>query len=146
MSTNSILTIYQKEMLELTRDRRTLISMIALPLIAIPVLFLVTGHFISSREKTAESEAMKVAVPTGVKMPGPLEKLRAAGFQIVTPRELRAAVETKEAAAAIEEGQTAAGDPEIRIYADQTRDSSSLAASKLRAALDELKDRKCAPP
>ena len=142
MNGKCILTIYHKEMLELTRDRRTLISMIALPVFAIPVLFMVMFHFVSSREKTAENEALKVAVAANVKTAGLMERLRGAGFELVTPADLRAAVEKKDAAAALEETLSATGEPEITIYEDETRDSSKIAADKLRGALDALKAEK----
>jgi sodium transport system permease protein len=142
MSGKSIVTLYQKEMLELTRDRRTLISMIALPLFAIPALFIVMSHFISAREKTAQSEAVKVAVPAAVKTAGLVESLRAAGFEVVTRADLRAAVENKQVPAALDENAAATGETEIRIYEDETRDASTIAAGKLRTALDGLKAEK----
>jgi sodium transport system permease protein len=139
MNPRIIFTIYQKEMLELTRDRRTLISMIALPLAAIPVLFIVTSHFVSSREKTAETEAAKIAVSANVKTAGLLDQLSGWGFEPVSKPDLRGAVERKEVAAAIEETVSESGDPELRLYEDQTNDASAVASTNLRVALDALK-------
>ena len=142
MNLYTIFTIYQKEMLELTRDRRTLISMIALPLLAIPVLFILTSHFVSSREKTAATEASRIAVPASLKTGGLVELLRGSGFEVVTHSDLRGVVERKEVSAAIEETQNAAGETELKIYEDQTNDASSLSAGKLRGVLDALRAEK----
>ena len=37
--------VYQKELLEIFRDRRTMISMVAVPLIAIPLMFNLINRF-----------------------------------------------------------------------------------------------------
>ena len=42
--------VYQKELLEIFRDRRTMISMVVVPLAAIPLLFMLISRFMSSRE------------------------------------------------------------------------------------------------
>jgi sodium transport system permease protein len=139
MSGKSILTIYGKEMLELSRDRRTLISMIVVPLAAIPVLFMVTSYFMTAREKTAESEAVTVAVQANLRTPGLAAALRGAGLALVTVADVREAVGKKQAAAGVEEGARATGEPEISIYEDKTRQASGIAGDKVRIALDGLK-------
>ena len=139
MSGKSILTIYGKEMLELSRDRRTLISMIVVPLAAIPVLFMVMSYFMTAREKTAESEAVTVAVQANLRTPGLAAALRGAGMALVTVSDVREAVGKKQAAAGVEEGARATGEPEISIYEDKTRQASGIAGDKVRIALDGLK-------
>ena len=47
--------VYQKEMLEIFRDRRTMISMVVVPLLAIPLLFSLINGFMTSREKEAKA-------------------------------------------------------------------------------------------
>ena len=96
MSGKSILTIYGKEMLELSRDRRTLISMIVVPLAAIPVLFMVMSYFMTAREKTAESEAVTVAVQANLRTPGLAAALRGAGMALVTVADAREAMPAPE--------------------------------------------------
>ncbi len=42
--------VYQKELLEIFRDRRTMISMVVVPLVAIPLMFNLINRFMSSRQ------------------------------------------------------------------------------------------------
>ena len=133
--------IYQKEMLEILRDRRTLISMVVVPLFAMPILFGVMGKFIQSRAKEAQGEAVTVGVASEAEI-GPSAALvvKAAGFQLVTKRDLRAAVENKDVAAALERSTASGGEAVYRVYVDKTRQASAIAGEKLRAALDGFKD------
>src|ERR1017187_8961012 len=101
------LAVYQKEMLEIFRDRRTMISMVVVPLLAIPLLFSLINGFMTSREKEAEGEALTVGVLGEDKLPTVIEALKAAGFPPVAKADLRAAVENKEVAAAVGETEDA---------------------------------------
>jgi sodium transport system permease protein len=130
--------VYQKELLEISRDRRTLISMVVVPLVAIPLMLNLVNHFMSSRVKQAEGEALTVGVLSESRIPTVLQALKEAGFQPVVKNDLRGAVEKKEVAAAVEETEDAAG-PRISVYVDRTRQASDIAGDKIRAALDKLK-------
>lgn len=130
--------VYQKELLEISRDRRTLISMIVVPLVAIPLMLNLVNKFMSSREKQALGESLTLGVFSESKVPTVLAALKAAGFQPVAKDDLRGAVERKEVAAAIEETQDASG-VHISVYVDRTRQASDIAGDKIRAALDKLK-------
>src|SRR5258708_32174922 len=92
--------VYQKELLEIFRDRRTMISMVVVPLVAIPLMFNLINRFMSSREKQAEGESITVGVLDESKVPTVLAALKAAGFQPVAKTDLRAPVGHKAAAAA----------------------------------------------
>src|SRR5882762_10797312 len=82
--------VYQKELLEIFRDRRTMISMIVVPLVAIPLMFNLINRFMTSREKQAEGESITVGVLDESKVPTVLPALKAAGFQPVVKTDLRA--------------------------------------------------------
>jgi sodium transport system permease protein len=140
MTFGRVPVIYRKEMLDIIRDRRTLISMIVVPIVAMPLLFLVIGMFMTSAEKRAVQEAAAVAMPAGGALPGLQEHLARSGFKVSLRRNPRAAVEDKQVAAALEPVAQPAAPPEIRIYADETRQGSEVASRKLRAALDQFKD------
>jgi sodium transport system permease protein len=143
MNIRSVGTIYHKELLEMVRDRRTLISMVLVPIIAMPLLFKVANFFLSSNDQQAERDSVVITVPGRLPMPGLEEALRAAGFQLNVSADPRAAVETKKAAAAvIVEPLSGAGQPVVRLYMDQSRAASSKANDKLRTALDKLKNEK----
>ena len=131
--------VYQKELLEIFRDKRTMISMVVVPLVAIPLMFNLINRFMSSREKEAEGESMTVGVLGADKIPTVVEALKAAGFQPVVKDDLRAAVEKKDVAAAVEETQDPSGEKHINIYVDRTRQASELAGDKIRTAVDKLK-------
>ncbi len=131
--------VYQKELLEIFRDRRTMISMVVVPLVAIPLMFSLVNRFMSSREKQAKGEAITVGVLDESKVPTVLSALKAAGFQPVVKSDLRAAVANKEVAAAVEETDDAAAGKRVNIYIDRTRQASDIAGDKIRTALDKLK-------
>ena len=133
--------IYQKEMLEILRDRRTLISMVVVPLFAMPLLFGAMGKFIQSREMEARGEAVTVGVESEASIGASAALVvKTVGFQLVAKRDLRAAVENKEVAAALDRSTAPGGGPVYRVYVDKTRQASAIAGEKLRAALDGLKD------
>ncbi|HEV2445882.1 MAG TPA: ABC transporter permease subunit [Candidatus Sulfopaludibacter sp.] len=140
MSGKTVSVVYRKELLELVRDRRTLVSMVLVPIIAIPLLFFVMQYFISSSEKQAAQEAINIAVPPRIGMPGLEDTLKAAGFHLVPASDLRAAVGPKKAAAGIEATRNEAGEAVVRLYVDGSRGASDVAAAKLRVALGTLKD------
>src|ERR1700733_12648091 len=103
-----ISAIYQKEMLDLVRDRRTLISMLFVPTLLIPLLFSVGTRLMSRIQTKAEEEAKSMAV--GVKVsPSLRESLEKAQIQIVENDNLKDAVLTKTIAAGGEENAGAAG-------------------------------------
>ena len=130
-----ILVILKREVTDLLRDRRTLISMILLPLVAFPLIGLGISKFVEMTGKKSEAEATRVGV---VSMSGSAEVKAAiarAGLRPVVETDLRRAVEEKRIPAAIEQSGT-----EIRLLVDGTRAVSTLVADKLRLSLNELKD------
>jgi sodium transport system permease protein len=131
--------VYQKELLEIFRDRRTMISMVVVPLVAIPLMFNLINRFMTSRGKQAEDESITIGVLAESKVPTVLATLRAAGFQPVVKSDLRAAVANKEVAAAIEEMDDPAAGKRMNIYIDRTRQASDIAGDKIRTALEKLK-------
>ena len=136
MNRSPVLTIYKKEMLDTIRDRRTLISMVVVPLAAIPLLFLVMSKFVSSSEKIAGNEAAAIAVRNADRLPGLLNALAQAGFKLATRDDIKAAIERKEIAAGVEPVELPGqGKIEVRVYADLTRRSSEVASGRIRAAL-----------
>lgn len=132
--------IYRKEMLDIIRDRRTLISMIVVPLAAMPLLFYVMGLLISSAERRAGEEATAIALPRTESLPGLADFLKKSGFEVARRDDLRAAVQNKQVAAALEPAPRSGDVPEIRIYNDDTRQGSDLAARNLRRALDRFRE------
>jgi len=139
MNLKTTAAVYQKELLEIFRDRRTMISMVVVPLAAIPLMFSVINKLMSSREKQAKGEAVTVGIVNESQVPTVIEALKKAGFQTVEKTDLRAAVENKEVAAAVEETANESGVPQVKIYVDRTRQASEIAGDKVRTALEKLK-------
>ncbi len=140
MRFDSIPAIYRKELLDTVRDRRTLISMIGLPVLAIPMLLLFAGKLVTAVEKRAGAKAETIAVAAHERLPGLLNALAGAGFKFVSKPDLEAAMQKKEIAAGVEPMLLPDGKKEVRIYADLTRQDSEMAAQKIRAALDRFKE------
>ncbi len=133
-------SIYRKEMLDLIRDRRTVISMVAVPVLVIPLLMGVATKLMSEMERRSEQEARNMAIAIRVQTPAYAAALRSLGLKVAEKADLQAAVQNKEVSAAVEEGRTASGAPELRVYQDSSNPTSSVAAEKIRAVLGELKD------
>jgi sodium transport system permease protein len=132
--------IYRKEMLDLVRDRRTMISMVVVPVLLIPLLLNVSTRLMSRMEANAEQEAKSMAVAVKVTTPALRQALEKAQIQIVDQDDLKDAVLKKTVAAAVEE---IPGSPvQVQIYADNSSPTSSAAAARVRTALDDLKDEK----
>ena len=140
MSRSQVLTIYKKEMLDTIRDRRTLISMVVVPLAAIPLLFFVMSKFVSSSEKKAGDEALTIAVRGAERLPGLLNALAHAGFKLTSRDDLKAAIEKKEIAAGVEPVALAGGKIEVQVFSDLTKRSSQVAAGRIRGALAVFKE------
>ncbi len=141
MTLSIALTVWRKEMLEMLRDRRTLISMVIVPILAVPVLTVVGMFIASSGQRQAAQEAVQVAIAPGTTLPGLRETLNRAGFKVVDETGLREAVERKRVAAGIETEQSG-GRPVIRLYVDASRQSSILSGERLRTALESFKAEK----
>jgi sodium transport system permease protein len=81
-----VFIVYRKEMLEVLRDRKTLMFMIVLPLLLMPVLMQIVTDYMDKAEKKAQSETIEFAVFGADHVPGLAEGLASApGFE---PRDL----------------------------------------------------------
>src|SRR5579883_339079 len=131
-----IQAIYRKELLDLSRDRRTLTSMLVVPLIVFPLAISIMLRVGSRLEENAETEAKTLGMAARVS-PSVREALEKTGLPFHDRDDLRGSVEKKEVAAAVvEKGGT------IEIYVDSSNPISNAAGDKIRAALTELKDQR----
>jgi len=139
MNLKIVRTIYAKEMLDMFRDRRSLISMIVVPVIAMPGIFTVVHYFTENLGKKAIQESRLIGVSANVAPQSVRDALQSAGFTIAPQTDARAAVEKKSVAAAIDKEQGTDGGAQIVIFVDKTREASSIAGEKIAAVLDRLK-------
>jgi sodium transport system permease protein len=137
----AVRVIYRKEMLDLLRDRRTLISMVAVPLLAMPLLYGGLIYLVTSSERKAREAAHTVAVREEAgTLPGLRDALGAVDLVPVDDPDPRQAVLDRRAEAGIE--VAGAGErPAVRLYADLTRSASRAARDRAQLALGRLKDR-----
>ncbi len=139
MNLNIVKTIYGKEMLDMFRDRRALISMIVVPVVAMPAIFSVMHYFTENLGKKAIEESARIGISEKVAQAGVRDALKNAGFELVPEPDARGAVETKAVAASLDEERSPAGEDQIVIFIDKTRDASTIAGDKIAATLERLK-------
>jgi sodium transport system permease protein len=148
MNARDIRVVYRKELKEMLRDRRTMISMVVLPLLLFPVMVLGIGSLASSLMGNAKKEVPTVMVAGGEDSPRLMEQLHAAqdfhfepaqpDFQTqVSEKKIRAAVVVPPGFDAAEQS-AAAQTITIDYYEGDV--NSSLAADKLEKYFDNLRD------
>ncbi len=157
MNLQSTFTVYRKELKDILRDRRTLMSMILFPILIIPVLYLGLGTVMQKRvtalkEKRSvvtwiaprEADELKraVAASGGVDLiTGPADT--AAAIELLEQKDIDAVVFVapgfKERLEAVIAGGDAAEPPVVEIFVDETRQSSEFAASKLIAVFRKFR-------
>lgn len=131
--------LYKKEILEVLRDRRTLISMVVVPLLAIPLLISGITFFMYRAEKKMKETKIKVAITSDVKNIGDIVgELELEKIEIFYNNEPVKEVKEKkyDAAILIEAGE---GKPLLTIYFDATRDISREAKKRIKVALERIK-------
>ena len=137
MNFNVILTVLRKELIDLLRDRRTMISMVALPVLVFPLVFAVMSRFMGDAEKKAATEATTVAIVQGSIPPAFQTVLARSGLKSIEVPDVAEAVRSNKAAT----GLTVSADQRtVTVFNEGTRQSSGLAGEKLRTAINELRD------
>lgn len=131
--------IYKKELLDVIRDRRALISMAVVPLVVFPLLIGGIARLIPQIQKRAEQEAGNLQVAVRISTPAIRDGLEKAGLHLVEAGDVKAAVQKKAAGAGVEE--FAGTPPRLSIYVDASNDASNAAGTRIREILTELRDR-----
>jgi sodium transport system permease protein len=139
MRLQSIKLIYLKEVLDLLRDRRTIISMLVFPLLLMPMIFLGSNYFLSRSINRAKDKQFSIAVKQETGLEGMTQSLEQAGFKVRPSENPRSAVENKETELGVDvSGET--NSPAIRIYADQSQLEVNVAGGRIEKALNQLKE------
>lgn len=148
MNRRAIWTIYGKEMRDSLRDRRTIISMIVIPMLAIPLFMFGIGALTFRTVTHARAEIPRVMVIGGDTSTNVLSELRASGeFKIVpatgdytnqiVQKQLRAAVKLPpDFDAKVRRGERT----RVYIYQYQTDFKSTFAAQRLDAFFKDLSE------
>ena len=148
MKARAIGIVYRKELRDSLRDRRTIISMIIVPVLLIPLLMLGVGALMFKTVKSAHEEAPRVMIIGGENSPKVLAALRAANdFRIVkatanftnqiVEKQVNVVVELSPDFDAAVAHDKKAG---IRIYEYQGEIKSGFAAERLNAFFQNLRN------
>jgi len=139
MRLQTIKLIYLKEVLDLMRDRRTIISMLVFPLLLMPMIFLGLNYFLIRSINRAKDKQFSIALKQETGLQGMTQSLEQAGFKVRPSENPRRAVEDKETELGVDvSGET--NSPAIRIYADQSQLEVNVAGGRIETALNQLKE------
>ncbi len=141
--------VYRKELIDSLRDRRTVISMIVVPLLVMPLLTIGMGFLSLTLVGLAMKESPRVMILGGQDSPQVVAELKQLPDLRVVPeqpdyaeeisnKQIRAAVEIPEGF----EAKLAAGEPStVTIYMYQGELKSGFGADHLQKFFRELRDR-----
>ena len=148
MNLRNIAIIYRKELIDSLRDRRTLISMVVVPLLLMPLLTIGMGVLSAKLVGQAKEEVPKVMILGGANSPevmAELEKLKKVRVVPAKPdyaaeianRRVRAAVEIpKDFDAGLAEGEPMT----VKIYMYEGDLKSTFGADRLQRFFRDLRD------
>lgn len=149
MSLRNTLVVYRKELTDSLRDRRTLISMVVVPIIIMPLMSIGIMTFMVKVIGKAAEEVPKIMVLGGENSPRALTDIKALkGVEIVpaesdyrqeiSDKKIRAAVELpRDLDKALDEGQSTT----VNIYDYEGDIKSGFAAGKLQKYLQDYSNR-----
>ncbi len=149
MSLRNIGIVYRKELIDSLRDRRTLVSMIAVPLLLMPLLTIGMGVLTASIVGQAMEEVPKVMILGGEDSPNVRAKLqkmdtirvvptKADYAEEITAKQIRAAVEIPEG---FDEKLAAGESMYVKIYMYEGDLRSGFGADRLQKFFRDLRDR-----
>jgi sodium transport system permease protein len=149
MSWRNIGIVYRKELTDSLRDRRTLISMVVVPIVIMPLMSIGLITLAVVMVGKAEKEVPKVMIVGGEDSPQVVADLKAMKdidfepgtldyAQLISDKKIRAAVDIPPGFdAAVGHG----ADATVKIYNYENDLKSGIASAKLQKRLGELKDR-----
>jgi len=149
MNWRTIATIYAKELTDLLRDRRTLVSTIVIPTFIMPVVVLGFGKAMAMVISKAREEVPRVMVVGGADSPRVRAELEGSGkFRVeaatsdwktlISDKKVRAAVEIP---AGFERALGAGSAPAVTLYNYQGEMKSGMAVDQLDEFFSSLRDR-----
>jgi sodium transport system permease protein len=137
MKIESTLAIYRKEMTDFLRDRRTIVSMILLPIFIMPVVMIGMNRYVDRQRREARAKRYSIAFRDPVQFPGLREAFEQAGFDLKESADPRQAVESKASEIGIE---AEAG--KVKIFSDSSQPELMIARSRVSQVLDTLRNKR----
>jgi sodium transport system permease protein len=149
MRLRNIGIVYHKELVDSLRDRRTVISMIVVPLLLMPLLTIGMGALSLTLVDQAQKETPRVMILGGADSPGVIAELQQLKDVEVVPAnpDFAEEISNKEIRAAVEipqgfEAKLAAGETStVKIYMYEGELKSGFGADRLQRFFRELRDR-----
>jgi sodium transport system permease protein len=142
----NIMVVYRKELTDSLRDRRTLISMVVVPIVIFPLMSIGMGTFVAKMMIKAKDEVPKVMILNGQNSPRVVADLKALNGiefvpstddykQEISEKKIRAAVDIpSDFDAAVDQGNPAT----VNIYDYNGDLKSGFAADKIEKFLKDL--------
>ena len=148
MSLRNSWIVYRKELRDMLRDKRTIRSMIIIPMIAFPLLFWGIGHIMNSVMGEAANETAPIMVQGGNDSPKVMEALnKVSGIRVlpyrndakqeVSDKTIRALVQIPDSFDAATTGSTP---KEVSIGYYENDVKSEMARDKLQKFFDDYRD------
>ncbi len=147
MKLSNVRTIFFKEIKDMLRDRRTLVSMVVVPILLFPVLILGIGSMAFKLVKDVQKEKAKIVVlqagndPELYQVISKVERFQMVDAadryrELISDKEIRAAIEIpKDFRSLLESGQQ----PVIPIYYYESEIKSETAVKDLEKALSDYR-------
>jgi len=143
----NIRVVYKKEMIDSLRDRRTIISMVVVPILLIPLLVMGIGALAGVQMSKVEKAVARIAVTGKENAPSVVALLEEnPGIEIVDESEFESAIREKEIEAAVsipEDFESRIGEgssAKLSIYYDATEMRSESGAKRVESSVAQFGD------
>ena len=134
---NPTFAVWRKELIDFLRDRRTVVSMLIMPLLIMPAIQIGMVRFFEASRKEAETKTYAIAMQGAGQVAGLEQAIAASGFKLLITPDARKAIDGKQAEAAIVvEGAM------VKILGDYSKNEIVVVRSRIRTALDALRESK----
>jgi sodium transport system permease protein len=137
MKLSTVAALLRKELIDLLRDRRTLISLVLVAMLVGPVMMTVMNLFVERNQRQAKVEHHKVGLRENLPIPGLRAALTEPGLKVVNTENPRADVDIKAATFGIEVVGSP-GPAKVRFYSDNSEMAANMARSRVSEALDKV--------
>ncbi|MBD3168682.1 MAG: hypothetical protein GF307_04310, partial [candidate division Zixibacteria bacterium] len=142
-----IFIVFKKELLDVIRDRRTIISMVVVPIVLFPVMTIGFSAFVGSQVEKTRAETQKIAFIGEENYPELYNYIsRDSSFIIVDVDDVTEAIGAKYINSAIEvregakDNVTAGDSSVVKIYYDGAEIKSEFTRNRLRGKVNSFSD------
>ncbi len=131
--------LLRKELTEIIRDRRAVISTLVLPFVAIPFVLMAVGYFMNTSSKQVDTAEKPVAVQADFPEDDLISALKGTGLSVYRSQDPAEDVRQNLAVIGISGQKDDRGVLNITVFVDETNEISSRALSLFQSAVDSLR-------